>query len=43
MFDELSKVLSRNNQFEECYNVKYFKKIKCLKSLQNAEAYLEPK
>ena len=45
MFDEFkrSKVPSRNNRFEECYNVKYSKAIKCLKSLQKAEAYLESK
>ena len=44
MFDVTrSKVLSRNNRFQEYYNVKYFKEIKCLKSLQKAEAYLEPK
>ena len=40
---ERSKLLSRNSRFEECYNIKYFKEIKYLKSLQNAEAYLEPK
>ena len=46
MFDELKevkKVLWRNNRFQESYNVKYFKEIKRLKSLQKAEAYLEPK
>ena len=46
MFDELKdvrKVLQRNNRFQESYNVKYFKEIKCLKSPQKAEAYLEPK
>ena len=47
MFDELKevkKVLQRNNRFQESYNVKYFKKKqKRLKSLQNAEAYSEPK
>ena len=31
------------NRFQEFYNVKYFKVIKCLWSLQEAEAYLEPK
>ena len=31
------------NRFQESYNVKYFKVIKRLKSLQKAEAYLEPK
>ena len=34
MYDELR---------DESYNVKYFKERKYLKSLQNAEAYLEPK
>ena len=46
MFDELKevkKVLSRNNRFQESYNVKYFKEINRLKSPQKAEAYLEPK
>ena len=44
MFDELkNKVLYRNNRFQESYNVKYFKEIKRLKSLQKAEVYLEPK
>ena len=28
---------------QESYNVKYFKEIKRLKSVQKAEAYLEPK
>ena len=31
------------NRFQEPYNVKYFKVIKRLKSLQKPEAYLEPK
>ena len=31
------------NRFQESYNVKYFKVIKRLKSLQKGEAYLEPK
>ena len=31
------------NRFQESYNVKYFKVIKRLKSLQKAEAYLKPK
>ena len=31
------------NRFQESYNVKYFKVIKRLKSLQKAEVYLEPK
>ena len=43
MFDELKKVPYRNNRFQESYDVKYFKEIKHLKSLQKAEAYLEPK
>ena len=42
MFHEL-KELIKNNIFQESYNVKYFKEIKRLKSLQKAEAYLEPK
>ena len=43
MFDELKEVLERNNRFPESYNVKWFKEIKRLKSLQKAEVYLEPK
>ena len=31
------------NRFQESFNIKYFKVIKRLKSLQKAEAYLEPK
>ena len=31
------------NQFQEFYNVKYSKEIKCLKSLQKTEAHLEAK
>ena len=31
------------NIFQEPYNVNYFTVKKCLKSLQKAEAYLEPK
>ena len=31
------------NRFQESYNIKYFKAIKRLKSLQKAEAYLAPK
>ena len=31
------------NRFQELHNEKYFKEIKRLKSLQKAEAYLEPK
>ena len=38
-----SKVLYRNNRFPEFYNVKQFKEIKSLESLQKAEAFLEPK
>ena len=47
MFDELKVMYSdlkyRFNRFQGSYNVKYFKEIKRLKSLQKAEAYLEPK
>ena len=45
MFDELKEVLLkliRLNRFQEPYNEKSFKEIKRLKSLQKAEAYLEP-
>ena len=42
MFDELN-FKNRFNRFQGSYNVKYFKEIKRLKSLQKAEAYLEPK
>ena len=44
MLDELkkSKVLRRNNRFEEFQNVNYFKEIKRSKSLQKAETYLKP-
>ena len=43
MFDELIEVKCfKNNRSQESY-VKYFKEIKRLKSLQKAEAYLEPK
>ena len=39
-----SKVPNRNNRFQEPYDVKYFIiEIKRLRSLQKAEAYLEPK
>ena len=38
-----SKVPNRNNRFQEPYDVKYFNEIKRLRSLQKAEAYLEPK
>ena len=42
MFDELKEVKCfENNRFQGSY-VKYFKRIKRLKSLQKAEAYLEP-
>ena len=40
MFDK-RKVKNLSNQ--ESYNVKYFKVINRLKSLQKAEAFLEPK
>ena len=48
MFEELKEVKywhnkGRNNKFQESYNVKYFKEIKYLKSLQKAEVCLEPK
>ena len=43
MFDELKEILQRNNRFQESYNVKYFKEIKLLKSLQKAGLYLESK
>ena len=48
MFDELKEVMyldfkNRFNRFQGSYNVKYFKEIKRLKTLQKAEAYLEPK
>ena len=39
MFDELKDA----KQFKESYNVKFFKETKRLKSLQKAEANLEPK
>ena len=43
MFDELIEVKCfKNNRFQESY-VKYFNEIKHLKSVQKAEAYLEPK
>ena len=32
-----------NNTFDELKEVKFFKEIKCLKGLQKAKAYLEPK
>ena len=39
MFDELKevKLFKKNHRFQECYNVKYLKEIKRLKSLQKAE------
>ena len=40
MFDELKDVKHR---FHESYDVKYFKEMKRLKSLQQAETYLETK
>ena len=46
IFSELieRKYFTRNNRFQESFNVKYFKKIKRLKSLQvKAVSYLEPK
>ena len=46
MFDELKEVkhFARNNRSQESLNVKYFKEIKRLKSLQlKAEPHLEPK
>ena len=46
MFDELKEIkyFKEITDFKnESYNVKYFKEIKRLKSLQKAEAYLEPK
>ena len=39
MFDELKG----DDRFQGSYNEKYFEVIKRLKSLQKAEAYLEPK
>ena len=36
------KKIIRLNRFQGPYNEKSFKKIKCLKSLQKAEVYLEP-
>ena len=46
MFDELKEVkhFTRNNRSQESLNVKYFKEIKRLKSLQlKAGPHLEPK
>ena len=43
-FDEFKEVkYFKEIPFLESYNVKYSKEIKRLKSLQKAEAYLEPK
>ena len=43
MLGELTELKCfKNNRFQEPY-VEYFKEIKRLKSLQKAEAYLEPK
>ena len=36
-------LMNRKNRFQERDNVKSFKEIKRLKSLQKEEAYLEPK
>ena len=46
MFAELKEVkyVTRSNRFQEFFNVKYFKEIKRLKSLQvKAVSCLEPK
>ena len=44
MFDELKELkYFKINRFQEYYDVKYFKEIKRLRSLQKAERYLEPK
>ena len=53
MFGELKEVnyfekkkqnkTKKKKQIQKSYNVKYFKQIKRLKSLQKLEAYLEPK
>ena len=46
IFDELigGKYFTRNNRFQESFNVIYFKEIKRLKSLQvKVVSYLEPK
>ena len=45
-FDELKEVkdFTKNNRFQESFNVKFFKEMKRLKSLQlKAVSYLEPK
>ena len=39
----LYKKIITLNRFQEPCNIKYFKEIKRLKSLQKAELYLEPK
>ena len=44
IFDELieGKYFTRSNRFQESFNVKYFKEIKLMKSLQvKAVSYLE--
>ena len=44
LLDELKEVkYFKNVTAQESHNVKYFKEIKRSKSLQKAEAYLEPK
>ena len=46
IFDELKEVkdFTKNNRFQESFNVKFFKEMKRLKSLQlKAVSYLEPK
>ena len=44
MFEESKEVKHFHEiTFKEPYNVKFFKEIKRLNSLQKAEAYLEPK
>ena len=46
MFEELPEAKyfkERYNRFQESCNVKCFKEMQLLKSLQKAEAYLEPK
>ena len=45
LFDKLkeAKYYKKNNRFLEFYNVKYFKEIKRLRSLQKTDAPLEPK
>ena len=46
IFDELKEVkdFTKNNRFQESFNVKFFKEIKRLKNLHlKAVSYLEPK